>query len=181
MSSFHKKRVCVLATGGTLEKEYDEATGTLTNRSSRLHDVLGKLSLHGVDVEIRALMNKDSLEMTDADRALIVAEVQDLARRCAGIVIVHGTDRLTITGEELVRRLGELPVPVVLTGAMRPFELFDTDAVQNLTESLLAVQLLEAGVYVCMHNRVIRFPGVVKDYERRTFVLAGEIEPGARG
>ena len=45
---------------------------------------------------------------------------------------------------------------------MRPYELRHTDAVQNLTEALLAVQLISPGVYVAMHNRVIEFPGVVK-------------------
>ena len=47
-----------------------------------------------------------------------------------------------------------------------------TDAVQNLTEALLAVQLLEPGVYVAMHGKVLRFPGVVKDRSRGTFVRA---------
>jgi L-asparaginase len=59
---------------------------------------------------------------------------------------------------------------VILTGAMRPYEFRDTDAIQNVTEALLAARLLEGGVYVVMHNRVLRFPGVVKDRDARTFV-----------
>jgi L-asparaginase len=47
-----------------------------------------------------------------------------------------------------------------------------TDAAQNVTEALLAVQILPAGVYVAMHNRVLRFPGVVKDRSIGTFVRA---------
>jgi L-asparaginase len=57
---------------------------------------------------------------------------------------------------------------------MRPYELRSTDALQNLTEALLAVQLVPPGVYVAMHNQVLRFPGVVKDPERRTFVKIAE-------
>ena len=53
--------------------------------------------------------------------------------------------------------------PIVLTGAMRPYELRSTDALQNLTEALLAVQVLPPGVYVAMHNHVLQFPGVIKD------------------
>jgi L-asparaginase len=60
----------------------------------------------------------------------------------------------------------------VLTGAMRPYELRSTDALQNLTEALLAVQLVAPGVYVAMHNRVLAFPGVIKDREHGTFVRA---------
>jgi L-asparaginase len=53
---------------------------------------------------------------------------------------------------------------------MRPYELRSSDALQNLTEALLAVQLLPPGVYVAMHSQVLAFPGVVKDRERGTFV-----------
>ena len=59
---------------------------------------------------------------------------------------------------------------IVLTGAMRPYELRRTDAVQNLTEALLGVQLLAPGVWLVMHCSALRFPGVVKDYEHGRFV-----------
>ena len=64
------------------------------------------------------------------------------------------------------------PVPIILTGAMRPYEVRNTDAVQNMTEALLAVQLLPPGVYVTMHNKVLSFPGVLKDLTRGTFIQA---------
>ncbi len=92
-----------------------------------------------------------------------------------GVVIVHGTDRLSKTGERIHERLaarGGAAKAIVLTGAMRPYEMRRTDATQNVTEALVAVQLLEPGVYVAMHNRVLRFPGVVKDLKRGTFVRA---------
>ena len=74
------------------------------------------------------------------------------------------------SGERLVELVGTPARPVVLTGAMRPYELRSTDALQNLTEALIAVQLLPPGVYVCMHNHVLQFPGVVKDRQLGTFV-----------
>jgi L-asparaginase len=52
---------------------------------------------------------------------------------------------------------------------MRPYELRNTDAVQNLTEALLAVQILPPGIYAVLHNTALRFPGVVKDHKRMTF------------
>jgi len=61
----------------------------------------------------------------------------------------------------------------VFTGAMRNYELGSTDALQNLTEALLAVQLVAPGVYVAMHNQLLKFPGVRKDKERGTFVKDG--------
>jgi len=73
-----------------------------------------------------------------------------------------------------VELVGTPATPIVFTGAMRPWELRNSDALQNLTEALIAVQLVQPGVYVAMHNQVLRFPGVSKDAERRTFVKAGD-------
>jgi L-asparaginase len=95
------------------------------------------------------------------------------AARADGVVVVHGTDRLAVTGERIHARLSAAGAPrraVVLTGAMRPYELRRTDAVQNLTEALCAVQLLPPGAYVAMHGQVLAFPGVRKDHGRMTFV-----------
>jgi L-asparaginase len=95
-----------------------------------------------------------------------------MASSHGGVVVVHGTDRLAASGER-VCEMGKPASPIVFTGAMRPYELRSTDAMQNLIEALLAVQLLDPGVYVAMHNRVLQFPGVVKDPKRGTFVRAG--------
>jgi len=165
-----KKRIALISTGGTIEKTYDELAGVLTNRVSVLDIMLGSLELNGVELVRVPLMNKDSLEMSDADHTLIATTVGSMAKAHEGVVIVHGTDRLVNTGERIVETLGTPRVPVVLTGAMRPYELRSTDAIQNLTEALLAVQLVDPGVYVAMHNTVLQFPGVVKDHERGTFV-----------
>ncbi len=165
------KRIALLTTGGTIEKTYNESDGTLANQKSVLDIMLASLILRGVLIERVPVMNKDSLEMTPADHARIA----DVAKAYAGthdaIVIAHGTDRLAVTGETLVQTLGETPrVPIVLTGAMRPYELRNTDALQNITEALLSVQLIGPGVYVAMHNEVLRFPGVVKDHQALRFV-----------
>jgi len=85
------------------------------------------------------------------------------------VVVVHGTDTLSVTGEVLQEGLDNLTIPVVLTGAMRPYEFRDTDSLQNVTEALLAARLLAPGVYVVIHNRVLSFPGVYKDRQALTF------------
>ena len=168
-----KRRIALISTGGTIEKTYDELSGVLANHVSVLDIMLASLELRGVEVQRVALMNKDSLEMTAADHTLIAETAATLAQTTAGVVIVHGTDRLAATGDRLVELAGTPASPVVLTGAMRPYELRSTDALQNLTEALLAVQLVAPGVYVAMHNQVLQFPGVRKDRDRGTFVKEG--------
>jgi L-asparaginase len=166
----HRKRIALISTGGTIEKTYDELSGVLANRVSVLDYMLTQLQLRGVIIDRVALMNKDSLEMSEADHNLIATTVEHYVASHDGIVIVHGTDRLAKTGDRLVERIPHPRVPVVLTGAMRPWEMRSTDALQNLTEALLAVQLLPPGVYVSMHNHVLQFPGVEKDPQAGTFV-----------
>jgi len=167
-----KKKIALLSTGGTIEKTYDELEGVLDNRSSVLDVVLATLQLEGVELVRVPLMNKDSLEMSAADHDLIAQTAGSMAVGHDGVVIVHGTDRLANTGERLVELLGRPRVPIVLTGAMRPYVMRNTDASQNLTEALLAVQILAPGIYVAMHNQVLAFPGVAKDRERGLFVRA---------
>ncbi len=167
------RTIALLSTGGTIEKTYNESDGTITNQRSVLEIMLAGLVLHGVRIERVAVMNKDSLVMTPADHDTIADATARALRDHSGVIITHGTDRLQHTGERLVERLGmSLAHPVVLTGAMRPFELRTTDALQNLTEALLAVQIAPPGVYVAMHNELLRFPGVVKDRSRMRFVRA---------
>lgn len=164
------KRIAVVSTGGTIEKTYDELDGVLSNRLNVLDVMLASLQIQGVDIVRVPLMNKDSLDMDNEDHDLIAETAGQMAEAHDGVVVVHGTDRLTVSGERAHARLGLPPVPIVFTGAMRPYELRTSDAMQNLTEALLAVQLVAPGIYVAMHNKVLSFPGVVKDREHGTFV-----------
>jgi len=164
------KRIALICTGGTIEKTYDELSGVLQNEVSILDVMLSRLDLRGVVVDRLHLMNKDSLEMSDDDHTLIAATANRATATHEGVVVVHGTDRLAKSGEKMLAISEEIRVPIVLTGAMRPYELRTTDALQNLTEALLAVQILPVGVYVAMHNKVLAFPGVRKDRVHGTFV-----------
>jgi L-asparaginase len=164
------RRIALLSTGGTIEKTYDELSGVLKNEVSVLDVMLASLELRGVAIDRVRLMNKDSLDMSAEDHTLIANSVRDRTRTHDGVVVVHGTDRLAASGDRCVEVIGVPRVPVVFTGAMRPYELRSTDALQNLTEALLAVQLCAPGVYVAMHNVVLQFPGVVKDRDLGTFV-----------
>lgn len=174
------RRITLITTGGTIEKTYDESSGELTNRRSIVRRMLDELRLEDTEVNILELMSKDSLYMTESDRSRIVEMVRavgadredessDEGDDLAGVVILHGTDTLTDTGDRLLAEMPRLRVPIVLTGAMRPFEMKRSDALQNLTEALFATGILPPGVYCVAHGRVLRFPGVVKDREQGTF------------
>src|SRR4051812_34360662 len=106
------RHIALISTGGTIEKTYDELSGVLSNRVSVLDIMLAGLQLRGVRIERVALMNKDSLEMSDADHDLIATTAAHYAATHDGVVIVHGTDRLAKTGERLVDKLTIPRVPI---------------------------------------------------------------------
>ena len=162
-------RVTILTTGGTIEKTYNESDGTLANVGSVLHHILGGLRHHGFDIEHIPVMSKDSLDIDDTDRRAILDAVKAAMPRSNAIIVIHGTDTLATTGEYLKANLPDDDKPIILTGAMRPYEFRDTDAIQNITEALFACNLLSPGVWVVIHGRALRFPGVTKDRNSMTF------------
>lgn len=167
------KHIALVSTGGTIEKTYNPLSGVLHNEVSVLDLMLSQLNLRGVRLDRVQLMNKDSLDMTPRDHGLIALTVEAMLACHDGVIVVHGTDRLSYSGEACYQRFqdhGPPSGPVVFTGAMRPYELRSTDALQNLTEALLAVQILPPGVYVTMHNQSLPFPGVTKDLTHLCFV-----------
>lgn len=166
--------IYVVTTGGTIEKAYSEHTGEVRNLDGKIDRYLRLLRLPDTDVRVVPLMNIDSLNMTDADRSAILRTVTGLLLEKAAILITHGTDTMVETGLYLQRALPSLEVPIVMTGAMAPLGFEGSDALQNLTESLLAARLLSPGIYIVSHNQVFPISNVRKDRSLGRFVGADE-------
>jgi len=167
------QRIHVITTGGTIEKIYSEQRGSVENLESKIETYLGRLRLPDTSIDTTRLMNKDSLEMTDADRARVLEAVRE--RLDAPIVITHGTDTMVETGLFLQRGLGKLQFPIVLTGAMTPLGFESSDGLQNLTESFFAARVLAPGIYIVMHNQAFPVERARKDRELARFVLVDSV------
>ncbi len=163
-------RLAIISTGGTIEKTYDEAQGVLNNGLTVLDMMIELLQLEGLELDRISLMNKDSGDMSDEDHHEIADAVHACDSTHDGVVVVHGTDTLSVTGECIISKYPGIQNACVLTGAMRPWIMRNTDSLQNLAESFAVVQLLDQGVYVAMHSQVLKFPGVVKDQKRMRFI-----------
>jgi L-asparaginase len=165
-----KQKIFIITTGGTIEKSYDEEKGVLVNQGSHLQEMLKRLRLPYIEIQHQALLCKDSLDMSEQDRQIIRLAIENhLEKETFPIVILHGTDTMELTALHLYQNLTP-SVPVILTGAMKPFGFENSDALQNFTESLLAAQLLSSGIYICMHGKVHQMPGVRKSKELKTFI-----------
>ena len=154
----------ILVTGGTFDKEYNERTGQLYFKDTHLAEMLQR-GRSRVPVTIRTIMMIDSLEMTDADRALIAQNcLQSDEDR---IVITHGTDTMTDTAATIARSVSNKTV--VLTGAMIPWAFGSSDGLFNLGSALSFVQVLPAGVYIAMNGKCFPSDRVRKNRERGEF------------
>lgn len=140
-------RIRILITGGTFDKEYDEINGQLFFKDSHLPEMLA-LGRCNVKVDIRTLMMVDSLEMTEADRDLIIEQCR--ATPSSRIIITHGTDTMELTARKVAAAIQEKTV--VLTGAMIPYKFGSSDGLFNLGSALAFVQTLPPGVYVAMNG-----------------------------
>ncbi len=164
------KQITFITTGGTIEKTYDEHSGALSNQHSILSKILTTLRLPEININQRNVIFKDSLDMTESDREIILDITRQAMTGSDAIIILHGTDTLENTGNMLYQEIKDPKCPIIFTGAMRPYEFRDSDASQNVTEALFAATMVEPGVYVAMHNHLLCFPGVKKDREKLTFV-----------
>ena len=154
----------VLITGGTFDKEYDEINGRLYFKDSHLSEMLA-LGRCKLNLEIRTLMMVDSLEMTEADREIIVEQ----CRACPEhrIVITHGTDTMETTARILADKVDGKTV--VLTGAMIPYKFGSSDGLFNLGSALAFVQTLPPGVYVAMNAQCFSAEHVRKNKQEGVF------------
>lgn len=163
--------VVVINTGGTLNKCYDPIAGQLiVSPDETAITRLLESAAPNLDIHLMGLIHKDSLEMTDEDRKLIIAAIRTLPGllQQAPIIVVHGTDTLHQTATMLDQ--ANLDHVVVLTGAMRPAELEPRESALHMG---LALGFLAAdpppGVYVAMHGRVAPYAFLRKNYDQGVF------------
>jgi L-asparaginase len=158
--------ILVLTTGGTFDKEYDELTGRLDFRTTHVPQML-ELGRCRLDVVVRTVVLKDSLDLTDGERARIAAECRDAAEE--HVVVTHGTDTMVETAGEVARAVAGTGKTVVFTGAMIPFAFGSSDGLFNLGSALSFVQALPAGVYIAMNGRVFPWNDCRKNRELGVF------------
>lgn len=154
----------LLVTGGTFDKQYDEIRGALAFGTSHVEDVLRRGRCL-VPMVTEVLMLKDSLDLTDDDRARIVAAARASAE--SRLVITHGTDTMVDSARALAA--ADLDKTIVLTGAMIPYAFGSSDGLFNLGSALSFAQVLPPGVYVAMNGRVFPWDNVRKNRERGVF------------
>jgi L-asparaginase len=148
----------IIATGGTFDKHYNPLDGSLVFGHSVLPHAIERARLSIAHV-FQPLLAMDSLDMQDSHRQQILAACHAAPEE--KIVIVHGTDTLRDTAALIAA--ANLDKTVVLTGAMVPYDIADSDALFNLGSAITAAQLSAAGVWVAMQGEVYAWNKVRKN------------------
>jgi L-asparaginase len=152
-----------ITTGGTIDKIYFDDLGQFEVGDSQVNYILNE-GLVGFDYDVVPLLQKDSLDMTAADRSKLRSYVaSDDSQR---YVITHGTDTMVDTAEALTGLAGKT---IVLTGALSPARFRSTDAVFNVGMAVAAVQTAAPGVYIAMSGQVFAAGEVRKNRDENRF------------
>ena len=160
--------ILVITTGGTIDKVYFDAKSEFAVGESVLPELLREANVRQ-PYRMQGLLRKDSLELTDQDRALIHETVAQAAE--SRIIITHGTDTMTDTAAVLEPLARAVPQrTIVLTGSLSPARFARTDATFNVGMAFAAVQSLEPGVYIVMNGQVFPADRVRKDRSKNAFI-----------
>ena len=156
-------KINFFSVGGTIDKVYFDALSRYEVGDPNISDILQNARVN-FDYEIASLLKKDSLDMTEQDRLMVLKAVQDEVNE--KIIITHGTDTMIQTAETLTIIKDKV---IVLTGAMEPAKFKTSDAVFNLGFAVAAVQVLPTGVYLAISGRIFTPDNVQKNRTKKQF------------
>ncbi|WP_148570231.1 asparaginase domain-containing protein [Aliarcobacter cryaerophilus] len=162
-----KSKITVINTGGTFNKRYNPITGELEvpKDSIALDDIISYC--YNIDFDVLNIISKDSLEMSDVDRELIVKTIKNCKNQ--NIIIVHGTDTMDLTAKYLDEKIKDKTI--VLTGAMLPISINKVEATLNFSQAIGFLNAnIENGIYISMHGSVKNYKKLIKNRELGKFL-----------
>jgi len=157
----------ILNSGGTFNKRYNEMTGTLDvpYDNYALEAILDSASKN---FNLAGVVYKDSLEMDAQDRKMIANIIMESKED--SFVIVHGTDTMHLTAEFLDEIFSDRKI--VLTGAMKPFEI---DSVESSFNLGMSIGFLKAkpkeGIYISMSGLIEKWDNIEKNRSMGKFEI----------
>lgn len=160
------KKILLISTGGTFNKIYNPLNGNLEidTKAKALDEISAKWQ---IDFEVVSIVGKDSLEVTNSDRLLLLATI-NLSKH-DDIIIIHGTDTMDLSAEYVAD--AELNKRIIFTGAMVPYSIDPVEATANFSAAFGYLQVLEKdGVYIAMNGIVASYDTLVKDRVSGKFV-----------
>ena len=158
--------ITFITTGGTIDKDYPiRGKGYAFEISDPAIVRILKRIDPNFEYNVILLLKKDSSDITDEDRDMILEACNDT--NCNKIIITHGTDAMVETAQRLKDIQNKT---IILVGASRPERFSDSDAAFNAGMAIGAINILESGVYITMSGRVYRWNECKREQESGKFV-----------
>lgn len=159
-------KIIFIQTGGTIDKDYPKTKkGWAFEIGEPAVNRLLPLLNPSFDYEIIPFLQKDSLEITQNDRALLLSTCRKIQEN--KIIITHGTDSMIETAAVLNTIQNKT---IILTGAFRPERFSNSDAALNLGIAIGAIQALSQGVYLTMNGIVYPWNKIKRDPQTGKFI-----------
>lgn len=155
----------IFTTGGTIDKIYFDDLSDYEVGEPQVDEILREAKVR-FEYEIHEVVRKDSLYMTDEDRAMLRKLIEADSHRL--ILITHGTDSMVETARYLYNIADKV---IVLTGALTPAHFRKTDAAFNVGCAVGALQVLPPGVYIAMNGQVFPADKVRKNRSAGCFEI----------
>ncbi|MEA1982871.1 MAG: asparaginase domain-containing protein [Campylobacterota bacterium] len=157
----------ILNSGGTFNKRYNEINGELEVPFDNLaiETILNSISS---TYSLAGVVYKDSLEMDASDRSLLANIIKESTEK--NFIIIHGTDTMALSAEFLDEVFDDKLI--ILTGAMKPFEIDKVEASVNLGMALGFIKAKSTnGIYICMSGYIESHERLVKNKMKGKFEL----------
>ncbi len=149
----------ILNSGGTFNKRYNPISGELEvpYDNYAIERILESVSC---EYGLAGVVYKDSLEMNADDRKMLASII--LESKENKFLVVHGTDTMHLSAEFFDEVFDDRII--VLTGAMKPFEIDKTEASLNLGMAMGFLNAAtENGVYICMSGHIEKWNKIEKN------------------
>ena len=150
------EKIGVITTGGTIgsilvsDAMAVDASGAIVRR-----EIDALCAAHGFEVKVVPAFNKNSEDLTPADWARLIADVEKmLAAGTTRIVVTHGTDTLAYSATALGLVFQNRAARICLTGSFHALEAENSDGPLNLLAAFHAVadNTLPEGVTVAFRS-----------------------------
>ena len=149
----------ILNSGGTFNKRYNVLNGELEVPYDN-YAIEKILVSFDFKYALAGVVYKDSLEMDANDRKMIAQIIME--SKDDTFIVIHGTDTIDLSAEFLDEIFKDRKI--ILTGAMKPFEIDNIEATLNLGMAIgFSKSVSEHGVYICMNGHVKLWNKLIKN------------------
>lgn len=142
----------IIVTGGTIDSYYDGRKDTaVPYKHSIIPGYLKSLNIEH-KLKFTEVCMKDSRELGASDLKKIRSVIEKSPFK--NFIITHGTYTMPDTARFLKASNSKKDAVVILTGAMIPMGMGNSDAPFNLGYTIAIIDSLKSGIYVCVNGKL---------------------------